>query len=183
MDRDLLQGCVDGDRKAQKQLYEKCYSKMMSACMRYASDTDEAMEILNMGFFKVFTTIGRYQNEINNLEGWIYRIIVNTAIDHFRKEFKHKRTVETDHALSSQTAYDVVSDLSAEEILKLVQQLSPAYRTVFNLYVMEGFTHREIAEKLKVTEGTSKSNLAKARAKLQKMIREQDRIKLKAYAG
>jgi len=168
----LLEGCIRQDRKCQKRLYEQYYGRMMAVCMRYTNNYEEARDILHEGFMKVFSNIARYQPS-HSLNSWIRRIMVNTAIDHYRKNKKHHNQVDLEHAAHKHdnTTYNVLENLSAKEILKLVQALSPAYRTVFNLYVIEGFNHREIAGKLGISEGTSKSNLAKARAKLRKMIR------------
>ncbi len=171
---DLLAGCIREDRAYQKRLYHLYYSKMMAVSMRYTSNREEARDILHEGFMKVFKNIHRYKPQ-HSLESWIRRIMINTAIDHYRKNKKFKNQVDIEYAANEldDKSNHVIHQLSAEEILKLVQQLSPAYRTVFNLYVVEGFNHREIAEKLGISEGTSKSNLAKARGKLRKMLKEQ----------
>jgi RNA polymerase sigma-70 factor (ECF subfamily) len=152
--------------------------------MRYAGSKDEAREIMNMGFLKVFQTIDRFQDGGGNLDAWIYRIMINTSIDYYRKELKHRYQddVENHYHLQDDAA-DAVSDMSATELINLVQELSPAYRTVFNLYVIEGFSHKEIADQLNISEGTSKSNLAKARGNLQTMVRERESFKSKSYAG
>jgi RNA polymerase sigma factor (sigma-70 family) len=171
MDKDILQGCRRGERLAQKKLYEKFYSKMMSVCMRYANSRDEAATILNEGFYKVFMKIEGFVELSGNLEAWIYRIMINTAIDHYRKEAKTRKLKEFDNNVSQGSDnFDIVAELSAEDIIDLVQKLPMAYRTVFNLHVIEGMTHKEIAEQLGISEGTSKSNLFKARGKLQVMI-------------
>ena len=171
MDKDILEGCVKGERLAQKKLYEKFYSKMMSVCMRYANSRDEAATILNEGFYKVFTKIEGFVELSGNLEAWIYRIMINTAIDHYRKEAKTRKLKEFDNNITqSSDNFDIVAELSADDIIELVQQLPIAYRTVFNLHVIEGMTHKEIGEQLGISEGTSKSNLFKARGKLQAMV-------------
>lgn len=167
----LISGCLRGDRLCQRELYDMNYRRMMAVCMRYATDYEEARDILNEGFMKVFTNLPNYL-PTHPLPVWIKRIIVNTAIDHYRRNRKNSPQVELDHAHgecdnNTETALD---RLSADEIMSLVQQLSPAYRTVFNLYVLEGYSHREIAEMLAINEGTSKSNLAKAKSRLQQLI-------------
>lgn len=154
----------------QRQLYEHFYGKMMGVCMRYAGCRDEAADILNQGFYKVFKNIKKYDSGAGAFEAWIRRIMINTAIDHYRKEMRRKDTADIEHAYGAGEESSVIADLNAEQILGLVQQLTPAYRAAFNLYVIEGLNHREIGEKLGITEGTSKSNLAKARAKLQKKV-------------
>ncbi len=175
---DLISGCIDGNRSCQKRLYELYYGRMMAVSMRYAKNYEEARDILNEGFMKVFTNIHKYKPS-HSLESWIKRIVINTAIDHYRKNKKHQNQVDLDYASgeADHSNVSVISKLSAQEILKLVQKLSPAYRTVFSLYVMEGYNHREIAEKLGISEGTSKSNLAKARGKLRIMIEEELGVK------
>lgn len=171
LDGDILTGCVNKDRASQKKLYELFYGKMMAVCMRYATDTEEAKDLLNEGFMKVFTNIHKFKPE-HSLESWIRRIMINNAIDAYRKNKKHKYNVDIEQAYSVARNETVSSDLGVEEIMKLIQKLSPAYRTVFSLYVIDGFNHREISEKLGISEGTSKSNLSKARMKLQQMIKK-----------
>lgn len=183
MDFELVRGCQKNDRLAQKKLYEMFYGRMMAVCLRYAANRDEAAEILNKGFLKVFMTIRSYEPSKGRLDSWIYKIILNTAIDHFRSEFRHRNNVvemEQAYYIGDQT--DVLHQMSADEIIRMIQRLSPAYRTVFNLYVMEGMTHVEIAQRLGISEGTAKSNLAKARKKLQAMLAEMNKINLTAYA-
>ncbi|MEZ4887600.1 MAG: sigma-70 family RNA polymerase sigma factor [Chitinophagales bacterium] len=170
--QELLAGCIRGERIYQKELYQKYYGRMMAVCLRYTNNREEARDILNEGFMKVFKNLAKYEPN-HSLEAWIKRIMINTSIDHYRKNKKLRNNVDIEYA-STQPAEDnvnIVSQLSAEEILKLVQRLTPAYRTVFNLYVIEGYNHREIGEKLGISEGTSKSNLAKARGKLRAMIK------------
>lgn len=168
---DIVHGCLNGGRKYQKLLYEKYYGSMMAVCLRYTHDREEARDVLHEGFMKVFTNLHKYSKG-TNLGAWIRRIMINTAIDHYRKNAKRPNLVEINQAIHEVDVHDVVSDLSAEEILLMVQRLSPAYRMVFNLYVIEGYSHKEVGIMLGISEGTSKSNLAKARAKLQNMITE-----------
>ncbi len=170
----LIQGCIAQNRLYQKKLYEVYYGKMMPVCLRYTGSYEEARDVLHEGFMKVYKNIAKFEPR-HSLESWIKRIMINTAIDHYRKNKKHSKQVDINYASyeADKGAVSVVSKLSAEEILGLVQQLSPAYRTVFSLYVIEGYKHREIATMLGVSEGSSKSNLAKARAKLRAMIKEQ----------
>lgn len=165
----IVQGCIDGGRKYQKMLYERYYGSMMVVCMRYTNDREEARDVLHEGFMKVFRNLRKFSRG-TNLGAWIRRIMVNTAIDHYRKSAKRPNLVEINQAVHETDVQDIVSDMSAKEILGLVQRLSPAYRTVFNLYVVEGHSHKEVGKLLGISEGTSKSNLAKARGKLQKMI-------------
>ena len=168
----LIAGCVANNRATQRQLYEQYYSGMLSICMRYAKNYEEAKDILNEGFMKVFKNIHKFQPR-HSLASWIKRIMINTAIDHYRKNKKHNQQVDIEYAAheADVSSHSVLHRLSAAEIMKLVQRLTPAYRTVFSLYVIEGYKHHEIATMLGVSEGTSKSNLAKARAKLQYWIK------------
>jgi len=183
MDQDIIRGCVNGERLAQKRLYEKYHSRMLAVCMRYSSCRDEASTILNEGFYKVFNNIARFDFENGNLEAWIYRIMVNTSIDHYRHELKIRQTKEFDaNSMHKTDHFDIVAELSAEDIIDLIQQLTPAYRTVFNMYVLEGMQHKEIADALKISEGTSKSNLFKAKAKMQELVKQKFALNYKGYA-
>ncbi len=168
-EKDFIKACVKKERWAQKKLYEDHYSKMMGVCLRYAKNKNDALDILHEGFLKVFKNIAKYSPG-TSLSAWIRRIMVNTCIDYYRKEIR-RRTEDIEQAfqLSSNDA-DAISQCSEKEILAAIQTLSPAYRAVFNLYVIEGFSHKEIAEKLGVTESTSRSNLVKARNRLKEIL-------------
>lgn len=150
--------------------------------MRYAGDREEAAEILNLGFYKVYNNIKSFNSEEGALEAWIRRIMINTAIDHYRKVIRQEKTTDLDKAYKVSSDSDAIANISAEEIMVLVQRLTPAYRTVFNLYAIEGYNHREIGEKLGISEGTSKSNLAKARMKLQESLKALHQINEEKYA-
>lgn len=172
----LIQGCIDGDRKCQQKLYELYYGKMMVICLRYAKDHDEALDVFQEAFIKVFKNLVRYGNK-GSFEGWIRRIMVNTAIDHIRKNKKLKEMVElneevTGSAEEDNESEDLLDKISFQDLLNCVQDLSPAYRSVFNMYVVDGFSHKEISTELGISEGTSKSNLAKAKMNLKKMMLE-----------
>ena len=168
-EKSLIQACARRERWAQKVLYEQFYSKMMGVCLRYATDQEEALDILHEGFIKVFKNIKKYQPG-TSLPAWIRRIMVNTAIDYYRKSIR-RRTEDIEQAYNIKSGEaDAISQCTEQEILEAVQQLSPAYRAVFNLYVIEGYSHREIAEMLDITESTSRSNLVKARLKLQGLL-------------
>ncbi len=180
VEEELIRGCIKNERLAQKRLYERYFGKMMGVCMRYSSHREQATEIMNLGFFKVFKTIESFSKRGGNLEAWIYRIMVNTAIDYLRSEMRHAHS-DIEKSVYVEDTSDVVSEMSAADIMELVNKLTPAYRAVFNLYVVEGYNHGEIAELLGINEGTSKSNLAKARANLQAMIIEQNKVNLTAY--
>lgn len=174
----IVQGCVREDRTCQQKIFEMYYGKMMSACLRYISDRDEAQDVLQDGFIKVFNSIAKFDFN-GSFEGWLRRIIVNTAIDHIRKKKKDIFQV-TDHEFIinnfTEEAYNednesIYSNLKKNEILEAITQLSPAYKTVFNMYVIDGYSHQQIADILNINIGTSKSNLAKARMKLQKILK------------
>ncbi|MCB0853505.1 MAG: RNA polymerase sigma factor [Bacteroidetes bacterium] len=168
-EEEIIEGCLKGNRKYQKLLYERYYGSMLVVCMRYTNDREEARDVLHEGFIKIFRNLKKFKRG-TNLGAWIRRIMINTAIDHYRKSAKRPNLVEINQAIHETDMHDVVADLGAEEILSMVQKLSPAYRTVFNLYVIEGYSHKEVGKLLGISEGTSKSNLAKARAKLQAMV-------------
>jgi RNA polymerase sigma-70 factor (ECF subfamily) len=168
-EEDYIQACIRKEQWAQKKLYEEFYRSMMAVCQRYASDENEALDILHEGFIKVFRHIAKYQPG-TSLASWIRRIMINTAIDHYRKMTRRRtENLETAYSVKSMDP-DVVSSLSAKEIMESLQKLTPAYRSVFNLYVIEGYPHKEVAKILNITESTSRSNLVKARSKLQKIL-------------
>lgn len=165
----LLEGCKRGERKAQENLYRTLASKMMGVCMRYAKDTYEAEDILQMGFVKVFQKVSEFRSD-GSFEGWIRRIMVNTAIESYRKNLRSLNVVDIDEVYDQpQSTFDM-SGLELKDLMKLVQQLSNGYRLVFNMYVIEGFSHKEIAEELGISEGASKSQLSRARAILKEKI-------------
>lgn len=168
----FLKACAQRKEWAQKKLYEDQYSTMMGVCLRYSNNKEDALDILHEGFIKVFKNIKKFQPG-TSLSAWIRRIMVNTAIDFYRKNIR-RRTEDLDQAYQiSSNDVDAISQYTEKEILIAVQKLTPAYRTVFNLYVIEGYSHREIGEKLGITESTSRSNLVKARGKLQITLNKQ----------
>lgn len=172
---DLVRACIRKEKWAQKIVYEQFYGKMMGVCLRYSNNKEDALDILHEGFIKVFKNLGKYELG-TSLNAWIRRIMVNTAIDFYRKNVR-RRTEDIDHAYDLSTKDpSAVSQMTAEEILESVQELSPAYRAVFNLYIIEGYSHKEIADLLGITESTSRSNLVKARLKLKDALiaRNQD---------
>lgn len=165
----LIEACVRKERWAQQQLYEAYYGKMMGVCLRYSNNRDDALDILHEGFIKVFRHIAKY-NPGTSLHSWIRRVMVNTAIDYYRKQ-KRRRTESIDNAYGlSSSEPGAMSTVSEQEILQAIQQLTPAYRSVFNLYVIEGYSHKEIADMLGISESTSRSNLVKARSKLKAIL-------------
>jgi RNA polymerase sigma factor (sigma-70 family) len=167
---DLLEGCRRGDRKMQQELYNRFAPKMYGVCLRYASNAEEAEDILQEGFIKIFNKIGSYRGE-GSFEGWIRRIFVNTAIEHFRKKTYMQPITETEENTVEGKYLSVLDSLAEKDIVQLVQQLSPGYRTVFNMYVVEGYTHKQIADMLGISEGTSKSQLSRAKLILQELVK------------
>lgn len=161
----IIEACIRQDRAAQKILYEEYFGTMMSICLRYANNEDDALDLVHEGFIKIFTNLHKYQLD-TALGAWMKRIMVNTCIDNYRKMVR-RRTEDLEQAQQLHSAdADAVSQFSEQEILKAIQKLPLTYRAIFNLYVIEGFSHREISEQLHITESTSRSNLVKARTKL-----------------
>ncbi len=178
----LLEGCRRGDRKAQESLYKILASRMMGICMRYSKDTFEAEDVLQMGFVKVFQKISDFRGE-GSFEGWIRRIMVNTAIESYRKNLRNLNLVDIDEVYDQpQNTFDM-SGLELKDLLKLVQQLPNGYRLVFNLYVIEGYSHKEIAKQLGITEGASKSQLSRARAILKEKIIKMEGLNYASHIG
>ena len=165
----VISACIAGSVKAQAQLYHHFAPKMFGVCLRYANDAHDAEDNLQEGFVKVFTNLTSFRNE-GSFEGWIRRIMINVSLEKFRK--KNKLFAVEDVSVYDSVNYsdDVIAKISADDLLKLVQQLPPRYRLVFNLYVIEGLSHEEIAREMSITQGTSKSNLARAREILKKKV-------------
>ncbi len=168
---DLVQACIRQERWAQQRVYEDHYGKMMSICLRYATQEEEAQDMLHEGFIKVFRYIGRYKPG-TSIQAWIRTIIVNTCIDHYRRNQRHRSEQIDESSILQSDVVSALDMLSAEEILEQVQKLTHSYRIVFNLYVLEGYSHKEIGELLEITESTSRSNLVKARLKLQAALNQ-----------
>jgi len=167
---DLLEGCRRGERKMQQELYNRFAPRMYGVCLRYASNAEEAEDILQEGFIKIFNKINSYRGD-GSFEGWIRRIFVNTAIEHFRKKTYLQPITETEENTVEGKYLSVLDSLAEKDIIQLIQQLSPGYRTVFNMYVVEGYTHKQIAEMLGISEGTSKSQLSRAKLILQDLVK------------
>lgn len=172
---EIIEGCVKGDSKCQQVIYQKFYGKMLGACMRYSKDREEARDILQDGFLKVFTNIKLYAGS-GSFEGWVRKVIINTALDYIRKNKKIIQYANSDYVeekaeeIKEEEENNEYLNISTNEIMEAVQQLSTAYRTVFNMFVVDGFSHQEIAEQLGINIGTSKSNLAKAKMQLKKTL-------------
>lgn len=167
---EILNGCKQGKSSAQKKLFEKFYGYAKKICLRYSSSYEQTEEMINDSFLKVFKNIASYKEE-HHFQAWLKTIVVRTCIDYYRKYSPKVALVDIeDQGYLEYNQSSAIDDLSAEEILELVQKLPPSYRTVFSLYVLDGYAHAEIAEMLQINEGTSRSNLAKARIKLQEWI-------------
>jgi len=171
-----LSACALNKRESQKVIYNSFYGYAMAICDRYTSNQEDAVEILNDGFLKIFREVHHYQpayaDVVSSFKGWLRKIMVYTAIDHFRKNQKHKVVTELDNVVYQLESVneDAIDKLSHEEIIRAIQELSPGYRTVLNLFIIEGLSHEEISHKLGISTGTSKSNLSKARRQLQKIL-------------
>jgi RNA polymerase sigma factor (sigma-70 family) len=168
---DLIQGCIAGNRRMQEQLYQRFSSRMYAVCLRYAGNAEEAEDILQEGFIKIFKKLDSFRSE-GSFEGWIRRIFVNTAIEHFRRKRYLQPVTEKEENTIEGKYLSVLDELAEQDILSLVQDLSPGYRTVFNMYVVEGYTHKEIADLLGISEGTSKSQLSRAKVILQELVKK-----------
>lgn len=166
---EIIIKCKAGNSKAQSDLYHHFASKMYGVCLRYAKDVTEAEDILQEGFIRVFTKLGQFEFK-GSFEGWMRRIMVNTALEKFRKN-NHLYPVEDMRSFeASEWSDDTISGISTDDLMRIIQELPPRYRMVFNLYAIEGYSHQEIGEMMKISEGTSKSNLSRARIILQKKV-------------
>ena len=166
----LVKECSKGNAKAQRLLFDKFSKKMLGVCLRYSSNLEEAEDVLQNGFVSVFENIQTYKGT-GAFEGWVRKIIVNAALTNIRKNKKFKQNIaleKVDFMLPSLT--HTGEEFAAKDLLKIIQTLPPGFRTVFNLYAIEGYSHKEIGKKLNISEGTSKSQYSRAKAYLQKII-------------
>lgn len=162
---------MEGNRRMQEELYRRFSPRMYAVCLRYAGTAEEAEDILQEGFIKIFKKLGSFRGD-GSFEGWIRRIFVNTAIEHFRRKRYLQPVTEKEENTIEGKFISVLDELAEQDILALVRELSPGYRTVFNMYVVEGYTHKEIADMLGISEGTSKSQLSRAKVILQEMVKK-----------
>jgi RNA polymerase sigma-70 factor (ECF subfamily) len=173
-DEQIVEGCIKKNAIAQKYLYDKFSRRMMGICLRYFDSVEEAEDVLQNGFISAFEHIEAFKGT-GSLEGWIKKIMVNTALTEIRKNKKFKQNVELDNVEFMLPSSGFANDnLKTKELLKIIQSLPPGGRTVFNLYAIEGYSHAEIASMLHISEGTSKSQYSRARAYLQKIISLED---------
>jgi len=173
---ELIEGCRKKDRLAQEYLYRRYYGKMMSVAMRYAGREDEALDILNTAFLKVFNGIEKYKRrEQSSFSGWVATIVTNTAIDHIRRHTNYRNrmdfNIEKEPAISNMALEHLVE----QDLFKIIQKLPKASRTVFSLYAIDGYKHREIADMLNISEGTSKWHFSNAKKELQRLIKSYDK--------
>jgi RNA polymerase sigma factor (sigma-70 family) len=185
----LINGCILNDRKCQKQIYNSFYSYGMAICDRYTKRKEDSIEIFNDSFLKIFKEIYRYSpsyaDEMNSFKGWIRKIIIYTAIDHIRKYNKHYFTAEMETSMIYLPAHNenALDMISYDEIINAIRELSPACRTVMNLFIVDGFSHEEISNQLGIAVGTSKSNLSKARQQLQKILKNDNKLSVSQNVG
>lgn len=169
----LIGGCIKQERGSQKMLYKAFYGFSMGICLRYANNRDEAAEVMNQGFYKVFTRIETYDTT-RPFKAWLGKIMMNVSIDYYRANLKMAYTEDLDKAEGMTDGELPDRKLNYDDLLAMIQKLPNAYRTVFNLFAVDGYSHEEIGEMLGISSGTSKSNLHKARQKLKQMILEAD---------
>lgn len=172
-DSALVKNCLKGDPIAQRKLFDKFAPKMLGVCMRYAKNTEQAEDVLQDAFIKVFQKLNLFK-EKGSLEGWVRRIVVNTSLDQIRKDLKFKNNVpmeNVDYRLEQNSF--ILEGLAAEDLLILINSMPNGYKTVFNLFAIEGFSHKEIAQDLNISVNTSKSQYSRARAFLKEKLEEQ----------
>lgn len=169
---DIIKKCKKNNRASQTNLYKMFADKMFGVCLYYSKDYTEAQDILQDGFIKCFEKISQYKGD-GSFEGWLRKIFVNTALEKFRKK-KLLFTVDDDNSntLNHLEPVEIEGDVNAKDLLEIIKSLTPQYRIVFNLYSIEGYSHKEISKKLGISVGTSKSNLARARKILQEKVKE-----------
>ncbi|PIP54792.1 MAG: hypothetical protein COX07_03400 [Bacteroidetes bacterium CG23_combo_of_CG06-09_8_20_14_all_32_9] len=177
-EQQLIEGCLKNNRRTQKQLYDMYASKFLGMCMRYAKDRQEAEDIIQEGFLKIFARISQYSG-LGSFEGWMKRIIINTAITNYKKNLKHyyKQSIDDVNEAEFETFF-AEQEYSLEELLKVVQELPPGYRMVFNLYAIEGFQHKEIARMMEIGVTTSKSQYSRAKKLLRTKLEELKKEKI-----
>lgn len=169
--KQIIQDCAGGNVRAQEKLYRHFAPKMFGVCLRYSKDNTEAEDTLQEGFIKVFTKIKSFRYQ-GSFEGWMRRIMVNVALEKYRKQKLMYPVEDMSVYEKRHLSEDVLDSISVKELIAVIQELTPRYRMVFNLYVIEGFSHDEISKEMNISVGTSKSNLARARAVLQSKVKQ-----------
>ncbi|MEO8721175.1 MAG: sigma-70 family RNA polymerase sigma factor [Ginsengibacter sp.] len=167
---DLIKGCIEGNPQMQRLLYDRFSAMMYAVCLRYSDTTDDANDIMQDGFIKVFKSLDKFRAE-GSFEGWVRRIFINTSIEHYRKKVKSYNVTEAQENTIEDNELSALDSLAVKDILNIINELSPGYKQVFNMHVIEGYSHKEIAEMIGITEGTSKSQLARAKGVLKKIIK------------
>lgn len=173
--KELIRRCVEQEKDAQEKLFKQFFGKMMGVCLRYTKDRDQAQEVVQQGFIKIFDKLEEFDFK-GSFEGWVRRIMINASIDAIRKRNRSPFLTDEEYVFNEhyvEQEHDFGNDitkLKAEMAMEAIHELSPAYQTVFNLYVIENYSHKEIADILDISEGTSKSNLAKAKQNLRKIL-------------
>ncbi len=182
--RNIINGCLNGNRRDQELLYRRHAPKLYAVCLQYSGNDEEARDILQEGFIKIFENLSHYKYE-GSFEGWMRRIIVNTALEKYRSRHNLYRVDDIDNIpeLDSEPDSEDYSGLDAEDLMEIIRELPPKYRMVFNLFAIEGYSHKEIGEMVNISEGTSKSNLARARIILQRRVGSYTGIKRKVLNG
>jgi len=168
-DADLIQGSVEGNREIQEVLYHRFSPKMYAVCLRYSGNAVDAQDLLQEGFIKVFKNLSKFRGD-GSFEGWMRKIFLNTSIEHYRKKVNMLSVTETQEVTIEDKEWNVLDNLAEKDIISMIHELSPGYRVVFNMHVIEGYSHKEIADILGINEGTSKSQLARAKGVLKKMV-------------
>ncbi|MBE7169723.1 MAG: sigma-70 family RNA polymerase sigma factor [Williamsia sp.] len=168
---DLIKGCLAGDIRLQEELYNRFAPKMYAVCLRYSNHPEDAQDLLQEGFIKVFRNLDKFRAE-GSFEGWVRRVFVNTSIEHYRRKVNLTSTSDKEEFMIEDNHWNALDRLAEKDIILLIQELSPGYRTVFNLYAVEGYSHKDIAGMLGISEGTSKSQLARAKGILQKKVEQ-----------
>jgi RNA polymerase sigma factor (sigma-70 family) len=182
--KNIIKGCLEGNRRDQELLYRRHAAKLYAVCLQYSGNEEEARDILQEGFIKVFENLIYYKHE-GSFEGWMRRIMVNTALEKYRSKHNLYRVDDID-TIPEQDAEPYNFDyagLEARDLLEIIRELPPKYKMVFNLYAIEGYSHKEISRMVNISEGTSKSNLSRARAILQKRVGSYTGIKKRIMNG
>ncbi len=173
-EKQLIESCLKNERKAQKELYELYSRKMMGVCLRYTGDSETAKDMLQDGFIKIFASLASFQFN-GSFEGWMRRIFVNTCLEHLRKNDVLHDAADLEHSAAplSESNFSVVETLSARDLLKIIGELPNGFRMIFNMYEIEGYSHKEIADALGITESTSRSQLTRAKQLLKNRIQRE----------
>ena len=182
--RNIIKGCLAGNRRDQELLYRRHAAKLYAVCLQYSGNDDEASDILQEGYIKIFENLITYKNE-GSFEGWMRRIIVNTALEKYRSKHNLYRVDDIDLIQEPDAAPETedYAGLEAVDLLDIIRELPPKYRMVFNLFAIEGYSHKEISQMIKISEGTSKSNLSRARIILQKKVKLYTGLKKDVVSG